>query len=348
MGGGNLGVGFAVRLSQLGIPVHLFSRRDLVYSQSLRIRCVSEVMPSGTFTIASCSKRLPDPLPSRVIIACRNEDLQAYAQILASYFYRGAEQTHILLVTSGPFDYLFFRKFLLDNGVNSAHLPNIGGLPLSPINAKLQSDGSVRIKRFKKLLPIACTGNIGRFTEAFSDAQLNLYPAQSALSVALQCDGAFVHLPLFRSLAKRLAEGRLCDLYLDPPDFAFQFMQRLDRERCDIAVSLGIYDLPELSTAYRYHYDLSNSIREQIQAAHGSVLLNRVDSRVGWEEVPTLLMFAGLARIAQIQTPLLDELIKWALDLYQEPHYQALFKQFSLETLGLAHLSLEELRTALS
>ncbi|MEZ2276945.1 MAG: NAD/NADP octopine/nopaline dehydrogenase family protein [Microcoleus sp.] len=350
MGGGHVGFAVAAFLSSQGVNVHMFSRRFLPISKTLTIKAIGQVL-CGNYQIASFSAQMQaisaqlGRLPSTVIICCRGNDLVEYARIISRHVY---SEMNIVLFCGSRLDDWVFRQQLLSSGVLESKMPAVASATSSPFCCCLQSDTTVEIKAKKGQVCISAqtptmTERIFNTLQAWFS---NLKIAGSSLEVALEKRNDITHIPLMLTSARTLEKGESHLFYHEVGPRSVNLIVALDNERLKIGQAYGL-KLDDWMSWHQAEYHTSGlSIYENLQqtSAYQHSFMDTIDDRYLTEDVPYgAVPLQSLARIAGVQTPVLDGCIALVSQLIDMP-----VPAWTAELLGIARLTPTQILELLS
>jgi opine dehydrogenase len=350
MGGGHVGFAVAAFLSSQGVKVHLFSRRLLPITKTLTIKAIGQVL-CGNYQIASFSAQIQaiaaqlGQLPPTVIICCRGNDLVEYARIISRYVY---SEMNIVLFCGSRLDDWVFRQQLLSSGVLESQMPAVASATTSPFCCCLQSDSTVEIKAKKG--QVCISAQTPTLTERiFNTLQpwfTNLKIAGSSLEVALEKENDITHIPLMLTSARTLEKGEPHLFYHEVGPRTVGLIVALDNERLKIGQAYGLKLRDWISWHQAQYHTSGLSIYENLQqtSAYQHSFMDTLDDRYLTEDVPYgAVPLQTLARIAGVQTPVLDGCIALASQLIDMPA-----PAWTAELLGIAGLNPTQVSALLS
>ncbi|MCC3406125.1 MAG: NAD/NADP octopine/nopaline dehydrogenase family protein [Microcoleus sp. PH2017_10_PVI_O_A] len=350
MGGGHVGFAVAAFLSSEGVNVHLFSRRLLSIAKTLTIKAIGQVL-CGNYQIASFSTQMQaisahlGKLPPIIIICCRGNELVEYARIISRYVY---SEMNIILFCGSRLDDCVFRQQLISSGVLESQMPAVASATTSPFCCCLQSDSTVEIKAKKSQVVISAQTltMTERILKALQPWFRNLQIAGSSLEVALEKRNDITHIPLMLTSARSLEKKEPHLFYHEVGPRTVGLIVALDNERLKIGQAYGL-KLRDWVNWHQAEYNTSAlSIYENLQqtSAYQHSFMDTLDDRYLTEDVPYgAVCLQTLARIAEVQTPVLDGCISLVSQLIDMP-----IPAWTPELLGIAGLNPTQILELLS
>ena len=275
--------------------------------------------------------------------------LPAYAQEeVALRVAPGLHPSQVVYLTTGTFGSYVFREALKRAG--AADVPVAENATL-PYGARMSGEASVRIGLLASHLPT------GVYPAARTEAALapvrELYPVtepvEDALSAGLlNFDGA-LHAPLVFMNAGPIEQSDDFDIHVDGnPPSVVKVSVALDRERIALREALGYTS---------HHWPLEDLYSRVGETFYGVISRNRMERQSVWREkidfhhryviedvACGLALWSSLGRKLGVPTPLADVFLTLASTVNDED-YRATGR--TLENLGLAGVSLDELRERL-
>jgi opine dehydrogenase len=353
IGSGNLGQSQAAHLASLGHAVRLYNRgaerlAGLGDKFELLLSGAASARADLKLATTDLSTAFDDaPLVFVDVPASAHEDLaRQLAPLLRAT--KDRSQPLIVLHPGQTLGAVHFGRLLRSLGVDP--LPPICELQTALYTARAGSPGSIALLAIKHRVSMAALPSQDRSHAAPLRA---LYPQlvlmESTLQTGLSNVQAFFHPALCLFNLSRIEGAQTFRIYregLTPA--AGEFLARADAERLAIARAFGVV-VPSAIQWFEQSYGITGStIFEATQRVPAYEQLQgprSLDTRLLWEDVPTgLVPMTALARAAGVKTPILDGLLA-VLTAVCGPDVVA--HGWTLERLGLAGLSLAELKRAL-
>lgn len=329
VGGGDAGLATAVHLSSQGNQVYLFSRRYSLINKTKTVRSTGVFSP-GNYPIAACSNQIQEivathdgKLPRNIIICCRGQDIESYANILGTYI---NPENNILLICSSRFSGRVFCKILQRKfGILETQLPAVADVNNSPFASRGNADDQVAINKFKNQFKVAAQNSemTERIVATYQSSFENLRTASSSLEVNLdKCNDVF-HVPLIIASLTRWELGENYNIYRGIGPRTANLIGEFDRDRLTIAKALGFPDLSDMYDYFRTSYGTPGpSLYEhihQIKALDNASIRNP-HHRYLSEEIPFgAFPLQVLARLTGVDTPFLDSCITLGSKFIDEP-----------------------------
>lgn len=334
IGGGHIGLASVVYISSQGHTVYLISRRaSITYSQTIMS---SGPIAQGRFTVAICSNRFADvaaarhgQLPSNLILCCRGQDLQPYAEQLSAYC---QPDMNILLLCVARFAGPAFSQLLQQAGVSKKRMPAIADIHNIPFISRSNGQDQVTIKALTNKCFVAAQSPdlTERLVSQYQPIFKNLHPLPDTLAVNINKCNDIIHVPLIWASLTQWETGEDYQPYRNLGPRTVQLIEMLDRDRVTIGQHLGVYPLIDICQHYQLAYGTEGpSLFEHIQQLHAYSTTNIGDPQHRYltEDLPFgLLPLQTLAKTARIDTPVLDSYITLAQSIVEpQPHWTADF-----------------------
>lgn len=345
VGGGDAGLATAVHLSSQGYRVDLFSRRYSSISKTKIVRSTGVFSP-GNYPIATCSNHIEEiaaandgQLPKNIIICCRGQDLESYANILGEYI---NSKKNILLICSSRFSGRVFCKVLQRKfGILETQLPAVGDVNNSPFASRGNADDQVAINKFKNQFQVAAQNSemTERIVTTYQNSFESLRPASSSLEINLEKCNDIFHVPLIIASLTRWELGENYNIYRDIGPRTADLIGDFDRDRLAIAKALGFPNLSDMYDYFKTAYGTTGpSLYEhihQIKALDNASIRNP-HHRYLSEEIPFgAFPLQVLARLVGVDTPFLDCCITLGSKFIDEPlNWTAEFLEFDTQWLN--------------
>ncbi|MBE9069037.1 NAD/NADP octopine/nopaline dehydrogenase family protein [Leptolyngbya cf. ectocarpi LEGE 11479] len=334
IGGGHIGLASVVYLSSQGHTVYLISRRaSTTHSQTIQS---SGPIAQGSFPVALYSNRFVDiaavhrgRLPSNIILCCRGQDLQPYAEQLSSYCQPGM---NILLLCAARFAGRAFSQLLQQTGVPKHRLPAIADVHNMPFISRGNGQDQVAIKALTNKCFVAAQSPelTERLVSQYQPLFKHLYPLPDALAVNLNKCNDIIHVPLIWASFAQWETGEDYNPYYNLGPQTVQLIEMLDRDRVTIGQNLGVSPLIDICQHYQLAYGTKGpSLFEHVQQLHAYSCTNvgNPQHRYLTEDLPFgLFPLQALAKTALIETPVLDSYITLGRSIVEpKPYWTADF-----------------------
>jgi opine dehydrogenase len=322
IGGGNTGKAAAVYLKANGQQVSLFSRRYTSIAETKIINSTGKIAP-GKYSIC-CSNNLlslatsnEGSLPNKIIIACRGNDVEDIARILAPFAHKNMS---IFMMCSSRFAARLFIKTLTSRGVKNENLPGVADFKTPPFVSRCSFDNTVNISAFKQKAPIAAQTpeQTARIIQDYQHVFPNIVAIQSSLELNLRKCDDIIHIPLVATRWNDVETIKDHNIYRTATARTTKLITELDRERIKIGNYFGL-DLIDVCAGYQESYgtpgptllDHFNQI-----TAYDNATIQNPHHRFLFEDVPYgAVPLQSIARFAGIETPLLDAFITLSYNL---------------------------------
>lgn len=251
----------------------------------------------------------------------------------------------VVLVPGYPGSTLMFRRIFRERGMTAKIL--LAETVSLPYATRLVGPAQAGIKGVKQVLHIAALphADTARVVEILKPALPQLEPVENVLVTSMNVSNPIGHVPTYLLNLGRI-EGAMPKGHFDWHDWATPRVKKvsvgIDQERVRVAGALGVraYTKAELSEM-QYLGEPWKIIQPEGEIPASS---ETIPDRFITEDVPHgLVPVALLGRVLSVPTPVTDSLI-WIASTVQGVDYWK--EGRTLEKMGLAGLSLEEIRKA--
>jgi opine dehydrogenase len=353
IGFGNLGQSQAGHLASLGHSVRLYNRsaeRLAGLGEKLELALTGAASLRADLELATTdlAAALEDvPLIFVDVPAPAHEDLaRQLAPLLKDR--KGGPEPLIVLHPGGTLGAVHFGRLLAALGVDP--LPPICELQTALYTARASGPGSIALLAIKQSVAMAMfPGQHPSIAAPLCALYPQIALRESTLETGLSNVQAFFHPALCVFNLARIEGGQAFRIYregLSPA--AGVFLARADEERLAIARAFGVV-VPTAVQWFEQSYGITGATpfeaAQRVPAYEQLQGPRSLDTRLLWEDVPTgLVPVTSLARAAGVKTPALDGLLSMVAAACGPA---ILARGWTLERLGLAGLSLAELKRAL-
>lgn len=346
IGAGNGGLAMAGHLAIMNFDVKLFNRsEERLKAIKLEggIDVTGEVNGFGRIEVATSDpeEAIKDVDVIMVVIPATGH--KNIAKMIAKFLSSG----QIVILNPGrTFGALEFFNTLKGEGCSSDVI--VGETQTFIYASRVTGPGQAKIFRIKNSVPLAT---------------IRAYKIPKALSVIRK---AFPHFVSGDSIFKTSFDNIGCVFHPalvilnagwieDPIDFEFYLqgttlstsviLEALDKERLEVASALGFRAMSAREWLY-YAYDVSGkTLFEAIHANpgyRGIMAPHNTNMRYITEDVPcSLVPMASLAKKFNVETPVIDSIIKIASAMHERDYYK---EGRTVESLGIKDLNLKQLR----
>ncbi|MFB3850345.1 MAG: NAD/NADP octopine/nopaline dehydrogenase family protein [Acidobacteriota bacterium] len=346
VGAGNGGLAMAGHLAIMGFDVKLYNRSE----ERLRavkmeggIDLTGEVTGFGKVQMATSNPEEAVADVDVIMIVVPATAHKNLAKIFAPYLKSG----QIVILNPGrTFGALEFSQILKNEGASEDI--TVGETQTFLYASRVTGPGQAKIFRIKNSVPLATVRafKIPQTLSVIRTAFPHFVSGDSIFKTSFDNIGCVFH-PSLVVLNAGWIE--------DPSDFEFYFqgttlstskiLEQLDKERLSVASALGFRAMSAREWLY-YAYDVSGkTLYEAIHSNpgyRGIMAPHNTNMRYITEDVPcSLVPMSSIGKKFNVQTPLIDSIIRIASAMHETDYYKL---GRTVESLGIENMDLKQLR----